>query len=166
MSQLNYNHILIPYDGSTLSGKVLPHVLVLSSAFNPKITLVEVVESLIEINTKLAPLPNYTAGIYSTDLAKQVYKNETNAAEAHLKKLQQKLHEYGLVKVNIKVLHGNPAVEIVKFAKKEFCDLIVMSTHGRSGLKRLLIGSVTDQVLHQANCPVLVVRPKIKSYNS
>lgn len=160
MSQTNYNHILVPYDGSTLSGKVLPHILTLSSAFNPKITLLEVAESLIEINTKMTPLPNYTAGLYSTDLAKQVYKNSTIAAEDHLKKLQHKLHEYGLVKVNIKVLHGNPADEIVKFAKRESCDLIVMSTHGRSGLKRLLLGSVTDQVLHQAVCPVLIVRPR------
>ena len=166
MTNSTYNHILVPVDGSVLSGKVLPHILAFSSAFNPKITLTEVTDSLIQINTKLAPLPNYTAGLYSTELAKQVYKSENIAAINHLKKLQQKLHDCGVVNVSIKVLDGNPADEIIKLAKRESCDLIIMSTHGRSGLKRLLLGSVTDQVLHQANCPVLVVRPKIKSNNS
>lgn len=58
---------------------------------------------------------------------------------------------------------GVPSGTIISFAERENCDLIVMSSHGRSGLSRLLVGSVTEQILRKSPCPVLVVpldRPK------
>jgi nucleotide-binding universal stress UspA family protein len=58
---------------------------------------------------------------------------------------------------------GVPSGAIISFAERENCDLIVMSSHGRSGLSRLLVGSVTEQILRKSPCPVLVVsldRPK------
>jgi nucleotide-binding universal stress UspA family protein len=58
---------------------------------------------------------------------------------------------------------GVPSGAIIAFAERENCDLIVMSSHGRSGLSRLLVGSVTEQILRKSPCPVLVVpldRPK------
>ena len=58
------------------------------------------------------------------------------------------------------VVHGNPYVEIVRMAEEENVDLIVLGTHGRSGLKHFLIGSVAEKVLRKAPCPVLVVREK------
>lgn len=57
-------------------------------------------------------------------------------------------------------LSGDPATEIVRFASEFGCDLIVMGTHGRSGLAHLALGSVTEGVLRRATCPVLVVRAK------
>lgn len=56
------------------------------------------------------------------------------------------------------LLHGDPATQIVQFAEDEGVDLIVMGTHGRTGLKHLLMGSVAEHVLRHARCPVLVVR--------
>jgi nucleotide-binding universal stress UspA family protein len=56
------------------------------------------------------------------------------------------------------LIEGLPAEEIVRLAEKESCDLIVMGTHGRTGLLRLLMGSVADKVLREARCPVLTVR--------
>ncbi len=53
---------------------------------------------------------------------------------------------------------GDPAVEIVRFAVENGCDLIVMGTHGRTGLERLLMGSVAERVLREAPCSVLVVK--------
>jgi nucleotide-binding universal stress UspA family protein len=58
---------------------------------------------------------------------------------------------------------GVPSGTIISFAERENCDLIVMSSHGRSGLSRVLVGSVTEQILRKSPCPVLVVpldRPK------
>ena len=57
------------------------------------------------------------------------------------------------------VLIGDPATQILRYADEAFPDLIVMSTHGRTGLKHLLLGSVAEKVIRLASCPVLVVKP-------
>jgi nucleotide-binding universal stress UspA family protein len=62
------------------------------------------------------------------------------------------------VLVDHRVGEGDAHEEILRLAQKEKCDLIVIGTHGRSGLQRLLIGSVAEEVLRKANCPVLAVR--------
>ena len=63
------------------------------------------------------------------------------------------------VNVVRKVLHGSPFVSIVRLARDESVDVIVMGTHGRSGLKHILIGSVAEKVVRKSPCPVMVVRP-------
>ena len=60
--------------------------------------------------------------------------------------------------VEVCVVRGHPARTIVRFAAEEGCDLIVMATHGTRGLQHALLGSVTDKVIRQVHCPVLVVR--------
>jgi len=62
--------------------------------------------------------------------------------------------------IDRQIVHGTPFAAIVDLARKEAVDLIVMSTHGRTGLKHALIGSVAERVVRKAPCPVLVVRPK------
>ena len=64
------------------------------------------------------------------------------------------------VTVERRVIHGTPFLEIVRLAREEGVDLIVMGTHGRTGLKQMLIGSVAEKVVRKAPCPVLVVRAK------
>ena len=59
-----------------------------------------------------------------------------------------------------RVIHGTPFLEIVRLAREEEIDLIVMGTHGRTGLQQILIGSVAEKVVRKAPCPVLVVRAK------
>lgn len=56
------------------------------------------------------------------------------------------------------LIDGDPATEIVNLAKREHCDLIVMGTHGRTGLGRVLMGSVAEQVVRKAHCPVLTIK--------
>jgi nucleotide-binding universal stress UspA family protein len=60
--------------------------------------------------------------------------------------------------VRSSILMGTPAAEIAHFAEAHGCDLVVLATHGRTGLKRLVLGSVAEQVVRQAPCPVLVAR--------
>ncbi len=60
--------------------------------------------------------------------------------------------------VRTSILRGTPAAEIVRFARDRGFDLLVLATHGRTGLKRLVLGSVAEQVVRQAPCPVLVAR--------
>jgi nucleotide-binding universal stress UspA family protein len=61
------------------------------------------------------------------------------------------------VKVQRRIVHGAPYLEIIRFAHNEKVDLIVMGTHGRTGIRQMLIGSVTEKVVRKAPCPVLVV---------
>ncbi len=60
--------------------------------------------------------------------------------------------------VHLKVVLGGPAAEIVRFAQEERMDVIVVATHGRTGVRRLLLGSVAERVVAHADCPVVVVR--------
>lgn len=160
MKQQSYEKILVPFDGSKLAASVLPEVLAIVSAFNPKVIVAQVVDSLFQINTRLQPLSNYPSGFGTADLAEQMQKSEVKVAMENLKHFKEKLSKYGVAEVEIILKSGNPGDEIVKLAKTQKCDLIIMSTHGRSGLGRVLLGSVADQVIHQASCPVLIIRPK------
>jgi len=62
------------------------------------------------------------------------------------------------VKVTRAIRHGRPFVEIIEYAKEQAIGMIVMGTHGRTGLKHVLLGSVADKVVHRSPCPVLTVR--------
>ena len=77
-------------------------------------------------------------------------------AKRRLEELRSELG--GGDEMEIVIVRGQPARTIVQFAEEEGCDLIAMSTHGTAGLHLALVGSVTRRVLHQAQCPVLVVR--------
>jgi nucleotide-binding universal stress UspA family protein len=65
------------------------------------------------------------------------------------------------VRVRYLLVEGNPAAEILSAAREGNCDLIVMGTHGRTGLNRLLMGSVAEEVVRKAPCPVLTVRADV-----
>jgi nucleotide-binding universal stress UspA family protein len=75
-----------------------------------------------------------------------------------LRRLQQTAEEgYGL-DIDIDLSEGEPATEILKVARDRHCDLIVMGTHGRTGLRHLLMGSIAEKVVRKADCPVLTAR--------
>jgi nucleotide-binding universal stress UspA family protein len=62
------------------------------------------------------------------------------------------------VPVETAIIEGSPSAEIVRYAEREACDLVVMGTHGRGGIDRLLLGSVAEKVVRGSNVPVLTVR--------
>lgn len=78
--------------------------------------------------------------------------------EAQLAGAKKDALEAGASNVETKLLQGRPASEILKFAREDKADLIVMGTHGRTGIKHVLIGSVAENVVRHAACPVLIVR--------
>jgi nucleotide-binding universal stress UspA family protein len=85
---------------------------------------------------------------------------ELKALES-LRRLQQTAEEgYGL-DIDIDLSEGEPATEILKVARDRHCDLIVMGTHGRTGLRHLLMGSIAEKVLRKADCPVLTARASL-----
>jgi len=77
----------------------------------------------------------------------------------HLEKqLRKRFNEKGFDGVHFEVVFGSPAEEIAHYAEKDHVDLIILPSHGRTGLARLMIGSVAERVVRLAHCPVLVLR--------
>ena len=94
------------------------------------------------------------------DIAERLRASERDEVEQRLEGAAQQLRDAGIEKVSTLVGSGKPGPEIVKAAADEGCDVIVMSTHGRTGLQRAMLGSVANYVVHNVeNAAVLLVRP-------
>ena len=81
------------------------------------------------------------------------------AARTKLEKLARKKVN-GKARYEVEVTTGDPGVEVLHLARRLHADLIVMATHGRKGLRRLILGSVAERVVREAPCPVLTIKPK------
>jgi nucleotide-binding universal stress UspA family protein len=143
-----YQHILVPVDGSKTAYAAIGQAADLAKAFNSKVTLVEVLT-----------LDPYIAAEYIT--AKQTNEFIERARGAILTNLAEakaKFSELGL-DVETQLLEGQViSREIVKAAQTLQADLIIMGSHGRTGIKKLFLGSVAQSVLAEASAPVLIVR--------
>ncbi|MBL0701067.1 MAG: universal stress protein [Desulfosarcina sp.] len=142
------DHILVPLDGSELSEKALAAAYTLAGMSNAEITLLRVlrpVEEVIKIDEQHA--------IY----VDQQIEFKTRRAKKYLKAIRNHAEKRSF-KINIVVEMGDAAEIIINFARKNSIDLIVMSTHGRSGLKRWVYGSVAGKILSGAYNPVLLIR--------
>ncbi len=147
-----YKKILAPLDGSELSECSLKHVRAIATGCNvPEVVLLRVVEPIS--SQAIAALAE--AG---GDLIARVEKYQQNEAKDYLSKLADKLKEEGIVTKTV-LVQGIAADKILDYAKKNQVDLIIMSTHGRSGVTRWLFGSVADKVLRHSKVPVLIVTP-------
>lgn len=156
-----YQTILIPLDGSPLAEQVLPHATAIAKQFNSLVILLQVVPTLQELVRESIPVtaePSVTVTQVSMDLASEQYKAQTSSAQSYLERMARRLEAEG-VKAETLVLEGNPAGRIVQLAKERNVSLIAISTHGRSGLGRLVFGSVADEVLREAHRPLLLIRP-------
>ncbi len=148
-----YKRILVPLDGSGLAEKALSHAKTMATACGPaEIDLMFVVE----------PLRNTVVSGYG-DKDKEFFAQSDKKAEAwgkdYLAKVSKELKSDGIATKSL-VLIGTAADTILDYAKKNAIDLIVMSTHGRSGLSRWAFGSVAEKVLSTSTSPVLIVRPE------
>jgi nucleotide-binding universal stress UspA family protein len=95
---------------------------------------------------------------YVDDLIDYTSPDHELKAWETLRRLQQTAQDgYGL-EIDIDLAEGDPASEILKVARQRQCNLIVMGTHGRTGLRHLLMGSVAERVIRKASCPVLTAR--------
>ena len=143
-----FSKILIPLDGSSLAEKVLPYATQIAQRFNANLVLVRVLPPMVVIPG------NHEISSYRSDLLQSI---ETEA-NLYLQKIQNNLTSQGL-SVKFDLLEGGPVAEmILEAATDQNIDLIVMSTHGYSGSKRWVYGSVANKVLQQAQCPVFLVR--------
>ena len=150
-----YKKIIVPLDGSELAECVLPHVESVAQGYGmPEVTFLYVIK----------PSGNWENWTF--------IHNEREKATRYLEKKVERARDRGL-NANYKILVGNPAKGVMDYASdpagdpassityyatKKGADLIIMATHGRSGLSRWAHGSTADRVLRSSNIPVLMVR--------
>lgn len=140
--------LLVPLDGSALAEVVIPWVKVFARLTNATVILTQVVEPIEPIFE--------LAGTW--EFANQAAERQEEAeqvAQRYLTRATQQLSDEGIT-VQTRVLVGSPTTMILQAAGE--ADLVIMATHGRTGLKRWVFGSVTDRVLHEATTPILLVR--------
>ena len=152
-----YEHLLVALDGSEAAEHVLEHAEALAQKFGSTVTLLRAV---ISAETLLAQ--SATAGPAVGEVAPPmdptpILEAEQGAATEYLTAVEGRLRQKGL---NVSTEHpeGNASDVIVERAQALGVSLILMTTHGRSGLGRLVFGSTADAVLRHAACPVLLVR--------
>jgi nucleotide-binding universal stress UspA family protein len=145
---MNIQHILAPTDFSELSKQGLTSALELAEAFGAKLLLLHVVEP--QPYPVEGIVPSYLGATLLDDLERQASND-----------LAQMLYEAqgSNVEVARRVVVGIPYRKIVEVAEEEKSDLIVMTTHGRTGLSHLVMGSVAEKIVRTAPCPVLTIRP-------
>ena len=146
-----YQKILIATDGSTLSRKAVSSGLQLAALTGADIVVLKVVPRY--------PVSYFEGGVaMSVDNVADVEKQWAEAAMAVVDKVKDAAAAEGIRAKAMTVSSDFTAEAIINTAKKHKCDLIVMASHGRRGMKRLLMGSETMHVLTHSHIPVLVLR--------
>jgi len=141
-----YKKILVPLDGSKLSEAVLKHVVTIATSCQiPEVVLIRIRK----------PLDNSVRATLNAEIAEELDQAYNDEADSYLRKVAKKLEKKG-IGVKVEVFEGDPAEKIIKYSKDNDVDLIIMSTHGRSGFSRIVFGSVADKVLRQTEVPLLL----------
>ena len=141
-------HILFPVDLTESSEKMVPYVSAMAQKFEASLDVLFVVRIF-----------QYFTSIYVPHPSIDIFEHEL--MEGGQKKMQEftATHFANLPRVNGKVVIGDPAETILSYIEENKIDLVVMGTHGRKGLDRVIFGSVAERVVKNSAAPVLVVNP-------
>jgi nucleotide-binding universal stress UspA family protein len=148
-----YQKILVPLDGSKLAECALPYVEELAKGCGTEeIILVSVTERVqgyrvFDDSTQLR----------GQRLIREAVGKKQEQAQRYLDRIAKAMKAKG-ISVDTEVLLGDPAEEIVSYAKHPGCDIIIISSHGRSGISRWAYGSVADKIFRASCVPILMVR--------
>ncbi len=141
---------LVPLDGSKAAESALPYVAGMATRLNTELVLLQVLPlGFVEMSPT-----GYGWVLYREELVRQ---NELLAKE-YLNEVRTRLLNRGAGAVRTEVRFGDPAQVIIDFADEMKANVVAMSSHGRSAVKRWVFGSVADRVLHEGNTPLLLVR--------
>ena len=143
---LGLKKILVPIDFSQLSQDALPYALQVAADFNAEITLVHVVQ--------LFPIDR----LLGAEMTHQALIPSIKQAEADLQKMAAELRASTGIPTSVSVLTGTPHSALCEAARSLEADLVILTTHGYTGLNRFWLGSTAERVIRQAPCPVLAVR--------
>jgi nucleotide-binding universal stress UspA family protein len=145
---MEIHRILAPTDFSDLSKQGLKSALELAQSFGAKLLLIHVVE----------PPPYPVEGILPSPLDSTLLDDLERQANQEISKMLANM-QGSAVEVEGRVVVGVPYRKIVEVAEEEKADLLVVTTHGRTGLVHLVMGSVAEKIVRTAPCPVLTIRP-------
>ena len=146
---MSYKHILIPVDDSPISYAAVEHAEKIAKAFGSKVTVMSVIA--------LDPFTGVDFYKVAPAVTQYIMEAEKNA-EGRLKDIQDTLTHHGL-SVDTKIIREIPtATGILNIADEINADLIVMGSHGRTGLKKFILGSLAQEVLTICPIPVLIVK--------
>ncbi len=147
---LRLSRILAPTDFSDHSDHALRSAAEMARQFGAKLFLLHVVSTEALESISKAHVPTYPVDRVYEDLTQEIHEQFVKHVPSELRKS---------LETEILVLPGVPFLEIIRVARLKGVDLIVMATHGRTGLSHALMGSVTEKVVRKAPCPVLSIRP-------
>jgi nucleotide-binding universal stress UspA family protein len=142
-----FKNILVPFDLSSPAHHAFKVALDMAQKYNSKITLISCVEE-----------DTWHHKYYDSRIYSQLLKKKRKIAEKYMEKLEVLANKAG-VSIKFQVLRSTSAVkDITTFAKSKKMDLIVMSSHGRTGWDKLILGSVANGVIQRTRCPVLLIK--------
>ena len=154
-----YKEILVPLDGSDISASSLPTARQLAEDLGARIHLLQVSSQTEEFSVMRGAELGAMGSDYSQQVLDEVLSAQRDRIERYLNEVGDELASAGLNVVKA-VEDGQAADKIVDYAEAAGIDLIIMSTHGRGGVRRFLVGSVTDKVIRSTHLPVLVIHPE------
>jgi nucleotide-binding universal stress UspA family protein len=148
-----YANILLSTDGSDVARKGVKHGIGLAKALNAKVTVITVTEPL-PVDYGSGHAPGWTPSREEFDSFEAACKERASEVLDEARAMAEKME------ISVELLHvpnAHPATAIIETAKSRGCDLVVMGSHGRRGLRKLFLGSQTSEVLADGSVPVLVV---------
>lgn len=157
---IELRRVLVPLDGSALSLRVIDHLLSLPHGADLAYVLLEVVRPGFARVVATADTAAWAANMATAEanLAAADAPDARAAAEQRLKAVAERLRAQGVKVVEVRVTEAaDPAASIAAAVRRELADFIAMSTHGSSGFKRLVLGSVAERVVRESDVPVLLV---------
>jgi nucleotide-binding universal stress UspA family protein len=148
MPSADWKRILCPIDFSDASRAALEAAAEVAKRYGAKVALFHAY-----------PVPGYTFPDGSFVASSKMLDELSEQAQRHLVEWKAIAEGLGIASVEIATAIGEPAHEILAFAKEHQADLLVLGTHGRTGIQHALMGSVAERVVRRSTCPVLTVRP-------
>ena len=145
-----FKRVMVPLDGSLLAEEALPSALAIAHQFKAELILIRVVTP--------QHIGLHADGISYAELFAQLREQAKQVAHEYLQNHQRLLAEQGFNVRYLLIEDEFVAESLLEQANTEAIDLIIMSTHGRSGIRRWVFGSVADKVLRQAEVPVMLIR--------
>jgi len=143
-----YQALMVPLDGSEFGRHAIPWALAIAEPASARVDLVHVLT------------PPYDVGVEGDKLAlAEAIDNQRTATEQRLRDLANRLSIGTGVRFSSAVVEGNTADALLRYADETAIDLIVMTTHGRGGLARAVLGSISDKIVRRSRRPVLLARP-------
>jgi len=146
---VSYRRLLCPVDASPCSGVALRAALDLAERFDARVLVLHAYSVPAHIEPGVL--------VWAAVGPRPIWQLAEEQATAEIEQLLAELGDAGRARIDVHVEAGDPALSIVQATHRESIDLVVMGTHGRTGARRMVLGSVAERVVRLARCPVLVI---------